>query len=57
MREIDEVGAHIRILEILLDLDNFKEYLKVKRSYYKFDKYIKSYEFCLLFCIDRIFGI
>lgn len=57
MGKIVEVGAYIKLLEILLDMNKLKKYLKFKKSYSKFNKYIKSYEFCLLFCIDRIFNI
>jgi len=56
MNMIGEIGSYAKIIEILLDLDKLKLHLK-NTGHSNFDRYIKSYEFCLVFCIDRIFDI
>jgi len=55
MAGTSELGAYLKIFEILSDVDSFKVYKKEASN--NFDDYLKSYQFCLSFCLDRIFDL
>ncbi len=52
--EINRIGALIKILEKLVELNKIKNYIENKNNFNEFSKYIKSYEFCICFCLNQI---
>ncbi|KKL83592.1 hypothetical protein LCGC14_1973200 [marine sediment metagenome] len=54
---ISRIGAIIKILEKLVELDKIKNYIESKHSPNDFSKYIKSYEFCICFCLHQIMEV
>ena len=55
--DINRLGALIIILEKLVELDKIKKYVENKNNFNEFSKYIKSYEFCICFCLDQLIEI
>jgi hypothetical protein len=56
-RSISELGALIKILEELVEFDKLKSYIESNEVLNKLHKYIKSYEFCICFCLNQIVKI
>ena len=54
---ISRIGALIKILEKLVELNKVKNHIENENSFNEFSKYIKSYEFCICFCLNQIIGI
>jgi len=54
---ICRIGAIIKILEKLVDLNRIKNDIEAKHNFNDFSKYIKSYEFCVCFCLHQILEI
>jgi len=57
MLDINEIGALIKILEKLVETDKIKKYIESKKSSNEFSKYVKSYEFCICFCLNQIITV
>jgi len=55
--DINRIGALIIILEKLVELDKIKKYVESKNNFNEFSKYIKSYEFCICFCLNQLIEI
>jgi len=54
---ISSIGAIIKILENLLELDKTMYYIEDKHNFNDFSKYIKSYEFCVCSCLHQILEV
>ncbi|MBY8990929.1 MAG: hypothetical protein KGD58_09260 [Candidatus Lokiarchaeota archaeon] len=52
---ICRIGAIIKILENLVDLNRVKNHIEAKHNYNDFSKYIKSFEFCICFCLHQFY--
>lgn len=55
--DMNRIGALLIILEKLVELDKIKKYIESKNNFNEFSKYIKSYEFCICFCLDQLIEI
>ena len=55
--DINRIGALIKILEKLVELDKIKKFIESKNNFNEFSKYIKSYEFCICFCLNQLIEI
>lgn len=55
--DINRIGAVIKILEKLVELKKIKKCIESKNDFNDFSKYIKSYEFCICFCLNQIIEI
>jgi hypothetical protein len=51
---INQIGAIIKILEEIVELDKIKSYIEGKPHLNEFSKYIKSYAFSICFCLDQL---
>ncbi len=50
---INRLGGLIKTLEKLVDLNKIKKFIDKKDNFNEFSKYIKSYEFCICFCLNQ----